>query len=209
MTTTNKSKQAPALVTYLELNKNFGHGYQARLVMDGIIDSTIDDEPYSLDECYSGATFAIEQINKETGYNYDPQKVIRVTDEALQANKRQDFISARIARDIDRGRGELAVPLQQDCMTKIIDGQEETVFTGRGVILMAFFSWLEERLPKAREALRRYCEYLALHGYGGCTAAILAEIDSMSKDRGADWIRASYGRFVEDDAAIIRIVMGG
>jgi len=124
------SNQAPALSTYLELNQKHGYGYQARMVMDGIIDSVIDTEPFTLDEAYSGATFAIEEINKETGYNYDPHKVIRITGGATDGNKSRDFTTARVARDIERGRGGLSYPAGHDYTIKAIDGKEEQLLSG-------------------------------------------------------------------------------
>ena len=198
-----------SLITYLELNQKHGHGYQARLIMNGVIDSVIDDEPFTLDEAYSGAVFAIEEINKESGYNYDPYKVITIRGDAIEGNKRHDFTTARVARDIEQGRGELTTPFATDYTKKEIDGKEEICFTGRGAVLMTFFAWRDDKLPKAREALRRYCEYLAMHGYGGGTSAILAEIDGMDKDRGANWIKATYGKYVEDDLSLMRHVIPG
>lgn len=103
--------QVPTLVTRLELNKKYGHGYQARIIMDGVIDSVIDAEPFTLDEAYSGAVFAIEEINKETGYGYDPYKHISVAGDAIDTNKRRDFTTARVAHDIKQGRGELSTPI--------------------------------------------------------------------------------------------------
>ena len=32
----------PALMTYLELNQRYGHGYQGRIVMEGVLESVID-----------------------------------------------------------------------------------------------------------------------------------------------------------------------
>ena len=203
------SNQAPALSTYIELNQKHGYGYQARMVMDGIIDSVIDTEPFTLDEAYSGATLAIEEINKETGYNYDPQKVIRIAGNAIEGNKSRDFTTARVARDIERGRGELTHPAGHDYTIKAIDGKEEELLSGRGVVLVTFLSWRDEKMPKAHEALRRYCEYLALHGYGSGASDMLVELDGMDTERAVSWIKATYGKYVKDNLALLRHVLPG
>ena len=149
----------------LELNKKFGTGYQARMIM-GPLNNTIDDQPFTLYEAAQGAQMALEEINKATGSHYELQKVMRITDGALRVNKDRDFASAKLLQDIESGSGKLAIPAQTDYSHKKVDGKDEIVFTGRGTVLFTYFSWYDDKLPKAKEALHRYCEYLALHGYG-------------------------------------------
>lgn len=196
----------PELKTVLELNRKYGIGYQARMILDGI-ESVIDDEPYTLYDVAQGAVAAIEEINSQGGYNYKPHEVLQVTDEALRANKDADLASARMYRDAQSGKHELITPSGGDCREVEIDGKKEIAFTGRGTVLVTYFSWLDDHLPRAHEALRRYCEYLALHGYGGGATEIMDELDGMDKDRGTEWIKATYGKHVDDDAALIQYIM--
>lgn len=157
----------PHLVTHIQLNKRHGHGYQGRLVMEGVIDSLIDEQPFSLDEALAGCAAALEEINKAGGYNYRPHEVVRIDHEAVKANKNHDFTSARFARDIAEGRGELCRKEQRDITIHTVDGQKESYLSGRGTVLVVYFSWLDDKLPKAKLAVQRYCEYLGLHGAGG------------------------------------------
>lgn len=95
-----------------------------------------------------------------------------------------------------------------DSKTVMIDGKEEVVLTGCGVMLLTYFSWTDDKIPKAYESLKRYCQYLASHGYGGGTTKILTELERKNKDEGADWIKSSYDNFVKDDYSLINYVLG-
>ena len=188
------------LNVYIELNQKYGYGFQARLVLDGIVDSVIDVNPFTLDEVLSGATYAVEEINRETGNNYDPHNCIKIAGTSIEANKGSDFTTARVARDIRQGKGELVSPIRTD------DG-DEIVLTGRGVILVSYFAWMDDNMPNARRVLTRYCEYLASHGYGAGAKEIMAELDRKNKDSGADWIKTSYDQYITDDVDVIQYVM--
>lgn len=52
---------------YIEANQKHGHGYQVHIVIDGIVDSTMADEPFSLYDALGGAQFTLEAVNKERG----------------------------------------------------------------------------------------------------------------------------------------------
>ncbi|WFD09967.1 hypothetical protein [Tepidibacter hydrothermalis] len=95
-----------------------------------------------------------------------------------------------------------------DCKTAMVDGKEEVVFTGRGAMLLVYFSWIDDKMPKAYESLKRYCQYLASHGYGNGATKILSELERKSKDEGADWIKSSYDEFVKNDNGLINYVLG-
>ena len=90
----------------------------------------------------------------------------------------------------------------------MVDGEEEFLLSGRGIVLVSYFSWLDDKNQKAREVMRRYCRYISAHGYKGGSAKALAELDGLSKDDGMAWIRRTYARHVHDDAALIQFVMG-
>lgn len=196
----------PKLETIFELNQRYGHGYQARMVMEGVFESVLDDEPYTLYDVGSGTAMALREIEKETGYHYEMHEVVRITDEALRVNKDTDLASARIFRDIESGGGEYARE-RHDVTTAMVDGKEEEVISARGVVLISYFSWLDDHMPKAREALHRYCEYLAMHGYGAGASEILENLLGMDKDNATKWIKETFGKYVNDDAAIIQYIM--
>ena len=94
-----------------------------------------------------------------------------------------------------------------DCITKIIDGKEEVLLTPRGVILMVFFSWRVDKMPKGKLALQKYCEYLALHHYGKSSKEIFQELESIDINNGTEWVKATYGMYVNNDTDVVKYVM--
>lgn len=193
-------KKAPPLKTIVELNQKYGIGYQARMVM-GDMESVFDSEPYTLYDIGESVSAALDEINEKGGYNYKLHEVIQITHEALDANKGRDLASMKFYQSLDNGGNGFLAPAQD-----IGDG-EEILLTGRGTVLCIYFSWVDDRLPKAHEALKRYCEYLAFHGYGKGAGEILDEIDSLNKDDGAEWIKSTYEKYVTDDAGLIKYIM--
>lgn len=203
-------KQQPKMAAYLELNQKFGYGYQGRLVlgMGGeVTESVLDKEPYELADAYAGMYGALEDIKKREGYKYKSHELIHITDEAIQANKSRDFTTAKLAADIAEGKGKISVPYGEDYRKEMIDGKEEVLFTGRGTMLTVFFMWHDDKIEKAKEGLKRYCEYLAMQRYGGTATEIFAELEGKDKDNGVSWIKATYGKYVKNDAELIAYVL--
>ena len=201
----------PELVTYLELNQRYGYGYQGRIVMKGILESVIDSEPFTLDEAYGGCVAAIEHINKECGYNYIPREVILITEEAIDANKRNDFATARIAQDIEKGHGELVVPMSEnpDIQRMFVDGKQEDMLSARGAVLLVGAAVREDpKNTKAKAIMMKYCEYLALRGYGKSANSIFAELAQKDKDSAINWIKATFGKYIDDQTDLARYMFG-
>lgn len=194
---------------FMELNQRYGRGFQLRVV-HGPMDKTYDAEPWTMYEAGAAAGTLLEILNKSLGTRYQPHQVLRVTQEAMEVNsKAGDFAAARMLHDIKSNKFELSTPAGSDYVKTEIDGKEEIAFTGRGVILLSYFSWLDDKLPKAREAMQHYCEYIAAHGFKGGAAKALAEWDRCpNKDAAVEWIRKTYARHVRDDATLIQFVMG-
>lgn len=95
----------------------------------------------------------------------------------------------------------------EDYRTAIVDGKEELVLSGRGVILFAYSAWMDDRMTRARDVLVRYCQYLAMHRYNGGATKALAELDALDKNDGAEWIRKTYARYISSDTSVIGYVM--
>ncbi|NCE63599.1 hypothetical protein D1159_03155 [Pseudoflavonifractor sp. 524-17] len=193
---------------YMELNRRHGRGFQLRVVY-GPMNKVYDKEPWTMYEAGAAAGTLLEILNKELGASYQTHQVLRVTQEALEVNsKAGDFAAVRMMHDINSGEYELSTPDTTDCTKVVIDGKEEIAFTGRGTVLITYFTWLDDKNQKAREALQRYCEYIAAHGFKGGATKALAELDSLNKDHAVEWIRKTYARHVHDDEALIQFVMG-
>lgn len=190
----------------IELNKRFGRGYQGRLIM-GPLDSVIDSEPFTLYEVTSGMQMAVDEINKEHGTSYQIHEVMSITDEALEVNSKYDLASAMLMRDIKQGKTENIIPAKAEVAEAIVDGEREILLSGSGVILLSFCTWVDERNHKAKEVLRRYCELLAMKGYGKRASAILRELISLDKEAGTAWLRNAFEKYTLDSNEIIQYVM--
>lgn len=191
---------------YLELNQRLGAGYQIRIV-HGPMDKTFDEEPLTLYEAGSYAGMLLEEVNRELHTHYEPHKVLRISNEGLEANAGRDLASAKMLRDIQSGRFQYSTPGGEDFKKTVIDGEEEHLFSGRGTVLVTYFCWLDDKNQLARAALRRYCEYICAHGFKGGVMKALSELDRLDKDRAVEWIRRTYARHVHDDAALIQYLL--
>lgn len=191
----------------LEPNEKHGRGFQIHIV-SGPMDWTYDKGPLTLSEAIACVNELVKDFNKEFGTKYKPHRVIQITDAALEANARIDLNAFRMLQDIKTKQFDLITPASQDFQETTIDGEEQILLSGRGVILFSFSAWKDEKAPKAKEALRNYCEYISLHGYRGGAKKALKELLQLNMERGMEWIRRTYARHVEDDKALIEYVMG-
>ncbi len=196
----------------LELNRKFGYGYQVRIIHPPV-NSVKDDEPYNLYEAGAGAGAALEAFNESMRTDYEIHNVLSITDEAIQANKTRDLATAKLAKELQAGDYTNIVPRQtQNPMArkKVIDGEEEVVFTMRGTALVTYLSWFDDKVPRATQFLREYCKILASRKYGGSANKIFADLERMSKDDGATWIDKTFVQYMYDDDVmnIFQNVMG-
>ncbi len=90
--------------------------------------------------------------------------------------------------------------------TKSING--ERYVSGVGVVLMALYGWRIDHKEPCREALRRYCQYLAIHGYGAGSKAIWKRLTGMGNPEAARWIEATFQQYAADPVAAVEYVLG-
>lgn len=190
----------------LEKNLRHGRGFQIHYT-DGPLDKTFDDDPLDFYSAVSLAGELVRAANTERGTNYNPGKVIRADKGALASNAKSDFGAARILQDIQSGAFDLSTPGGVDVGKAVIDGREEVVLSGRGVVRLLLSAWKTDKNERAREGLRRYCEYICLHGCRGGAAKALAKLDGLSREDAITWIKKTYARFVRDDADLVRYVL--
>lgn len=60
---------------------------------------------------------------------------------------------------------------------------------------------------RAHDGLRRYCEYISVHGCPGGASKALKELDGLGNGADAAWIRRTFARYVEDQNALMQYVM--
>ena len=89
-----------------------------------------------------------------------------------------------------------------------MNSREETFITGKGAIKVAYLAWKKDRLPKGREAIARYCEYLSAHEYGANAGDMLLTLDAMTEETAIGWITYTVAEFVTDLADMMKYVYG-
>lgn len=94
-----------------------------------------------------------------------------------------------------------------DVREAVVDGELQPVLSARGVILLAWSGWKKDGLPEAKDALRRYCEYISGHGYRGGASVALSNLCDMGVDCGVQWIKQTFARYVRDEVALIQYVL--
>lgn len=94
-----------------------------------------------------------------------------------------------------------------DIKEMMLNGKPEMMLSARGVVLFHLSAWKVDGNEKAHNGLRRYCEYIALHGYQGGASAALAELDGMEREKAVSWVKRTFARYVQDQAALIQYMM--
>lgn len=94
-----------------------------------------------------------------------------------------------------------------DMQTMMLDGKPETMLSARGVLLLYLSAWQHDRNEKAHTGLRRYCEYLAMHGYGQGAEKILHDLDGMSYAAGSAWVKSTFAKYVKDEWAVMQYAL--
>lgn len=185
----------------LETNQRYGRGFQLRMI-HGPFDRTFDDQPWTLYEAGAAAEGLLDAVNQEMGTAYKLTQVCAIPEDALTTNANTDFAAARMLQDIRSKRYDLSVPAGEDYKTMEIDGEEEILLTARGVVLTFYAAWKDDGNQKAHDGLRRYCEYLASHGYRGGASKALSELESLAtEEEVVEWIRRTYARYVPDSGS--------
>ena len=90
----------------------------------------------------------------------------------------------------------------------VLEKNGETYLSPVGCVLLALQGWRKDGLEASSEALRRYCEYLAMHKYGKGTKAIMRELEVLDDASAAAWIESSFSRCVSDPIAAVEYVLG-
>lgn len=183
----------------LEFNQRLGEGFQIR-VMDGPLCEVYDEEPLTLPEAVRCVKECVDDMNRELGTDYKVKNVLVTSKDALESNAKTDITAARILRDA------LSRPAQ-DVREAVVDGEKQPVISGRGVILMAWAAWKDDGMPKAKDALRRYCEYISAHGYRGGASKAMEALCSMEMNAGARWIKRTFAQHVRDEVTMVRYVL--
>jgi len=83
----------------------------------------------------------------------------------------------------------------------------ETCITSTGVLFMALHGWRKDRNETCREALQRYCQYLARHGYGKVATEIWADLAALPDQPARKWLEDTFSQYVTDPIAAVEYVL--
>ena len=94
-----------------------------------------------------------------------------------------------------------------DVTEMVVDGNLETMLSARGLVLFHLSAWKVDGNEKAHNGLRRYCEYITMHGYQGGASAAMETLDNMDKEHGIAWIKRTFAEYVRNQSALIQYMM--
>ena len=181
---------------YIEVNQKHGHGYQVHILIDGIVDTTMADEPFSLYDALGGAQLTLEAVNKERGTNYLLPDVLLVSREAAEAERRTDFLSAKLLRDNGGSSGPwLTIRGKQ---------QPEGCIAACEAICLAYAAAREDHKPKGNDVCMAFCRHLAAKRYGSNASELYNTLMRQpTTEMGYAWIRRAF-QAVDIGAATIQ-----
>lgn len=181
---------------YIEVNQKHRHGYQVHILIDGIVDTTMADEPFSLYDALGGAQLTLEAVNKERGTNYLLPDMLLVSREAAEAERRTDFLSAKLLRNNGGNSGPwLTIRGKQ---------QPEGCITACEAICLAYAAAREDHKPKGNDVCMAFCRHLAAKRYGSNASELYNTLMRQpTTEMGYAWIRRAF-QAVDIGAATIQ-----
>jgi len=94
-----------------------------------------------------------------------------------------------------------------DVKEMMLDGKPELMLSARGVVLFYLSAWKLDGNEKAHVGIRRYCEYITLHGCRGGAEKALTELDGMDRDEAIAWVKQTFTRYVQDQTALMKYML--
>lgn len=166
----------------IEPNQRLGHGFQIRIT-DGPASEVYDDEPLTMLEA------------------------LQALDEVMGREPNEVTVHPVDSQGAPSGPEVVVFQSRPDVREAAAASQKEPVVSARGVILTAWAAWKKSGSEQSRDVMRRYCEYISTHGYRGGASKAMAELEAMSLNHGAEWIKRTFVRCVRDGVALMRCVM--
>jgi len=90
-----------------------------------------------------------------------------------------------------------------------VGGEDEILLTASGVLILSYLAWKKDGLPKGREAMQRFCSYIAEQGYKGTADNIYDDLMRIDTDRAVQWLRITCREWILDEAEIFNISFAG
>ena len=91
--------------------------------------------------------------------------------------------------------------------TMNVSGREELMVTAHGVLNAVYIGWRRDHNAKCKHVVKRYCQYIALHGYRGGWKRAYALLKSADKPEGLNFLSNTLTRYVENQYAMMQYIM--
>jgi len=85
----------------------------------------------------------------------------------------------------------------------VIDGKTEDMISSYGVIYAAYHGWKWHKIPKCERVIKRFCQYISLHGCTGGATGLFNTLKGMTDDDAIQWFKESIDKYVTDKVAMI------
>ena len=184
----------------LELNGRFKTGYQIHTtssIEDGDpvdFDDTYDVKPYPLWKARMMAVKSLELYNERFGTDYQLQDVLATTMEGVRVNSRVDLDSARTFKAVREALENESIH-EED--TYAGDLYEEAKAEAIEYLTMTFAEWNETLGKDAEYELKRFCEYISMHGTSGKAQKLFYDLTGMPVEEGCNWIEEKVNEVLE------------
>jgi len=97
---------------------------------------------------------------------------------------------------------------REEWRTGMVGGKEEVLLSASGVLILAYLGWVDDHLPKCKESLERYCNYLNWQGYKGTALGLLNALMVMERDSAIQWLRLTCQEYCLDEMEAMSLVLG-
>ena len=90
----------------------------------------------------------------------------------------------------------------------VIDGKTEDMISSYGVIYAAYHGWKRYKIPGCERAVKRFCQYISLHGCTGGATGLFNALNDMTDDDAIQWLKESIDKYVTDKVAMVKYSLG-
>lgn len=196
---------------YIETNQKFGTGYQIHPVVkvDGkvIFDDVVDFEPFDLYKAKKMAGKIAGYLDLKFGLDYKPEDIFIVTDEAMKDNSNRDIILyfTKKKKEILDYAKDVELPDVREDLFDIDDG---IPLSYPESCVCLYLAWKQFGLQDKAAAMKRFCEYICLHGYNCGSKRAFKELSKLQVELGKDWIVTRYAVHVKDGRDMLQYILG-
>ena len=92
---------------------------------------------------------------------------------------------------------------KSEIMAEMIDGKMEATISANGIIYAAYHGWKWYRIPKCERVIKRFCQYISIHGCTGGATRLFNTLKGMTDDDAIQWLNRTIDMYVTDKVAMV------